>query len=185
MVEEVLEAESGEVKEVYMDEEKGDGDKKGEVKEEEEVYGEEMEKKYNAMMNRAKSMRRSDMHMDIDENLSSPSNSDEDMDLEKTQRDIQSEIEESDQSPTENDDIAAAAQLLSALNQELGYSGSGINAAGGGNENEGEDKEYAEHVQTIMENLGKLKEGRRSRREVRREMQGVVDAMDIEQEEDA
>ncbi|KAF7955630.1 hypothetical protein EAE96_004556 [Botrytis aclada] len=89
-------------------------------------------------------------------------NEDEDAQLTAAQETIQSELENSGDASDEDDDSAAAAQLLSALRQELGKDDrvsqeADIDESGEGKE-EGDDEEYKGHVQTIMENLGKLRD---------------------------
>ncbi|CAD6443823.1 3541f1cf-c08c-49b2-89d9-9a24c4047bc4 [Sclerotinia trifoliorum] len=157
------EDEEGEsVEEVRLECEEG-GDEAGEG----EIYDMDRETRYNVTKTRKKHQ-----HSKTNEDK----NSDEDAQLSAAQlAGCQFEIEESENSPDENDDMAAAAQLLSALRQELGdtdmiiQSGDVENENEGGGEDEDEDedgdkdkeyKEYKEHVQTILENLGKLRDER-------------------------
>ncbi|KAK6594901.1 hypothetical protein H4I96_10632 [Botrytis cinerea] len=105
-------------------------------------------------------------------------NEDEDARLLAAQEAIQSELENSEGAPDEDDDMAAAAQLLSALRQELGKGNmdskdADIDQSDEGKE-EGDDGESQEHVQAIMENLGKLRE---------RSEKVEVDSMLAEQED--
>ncbi|KAJ8069414.1 hypothetical protein OCU04_003067 [Sclerotinia nivalis] len=152
------------VQEVHLECEEG-GDEGGEG----EVYDMDRETQYNVMTTGKK-------HKYSSTNEDENSNED-------AQLAIQSEIEQSEDSPDENDDLAAAAQLLSALRQELGDTDmifqSGDVKNEDGDEDEDVDGEYKEHVQTIMENLGKLREERNM------QVKRSVDAMNIGQEEDA
>ncbi|KAF7872030.1 uncharacterized protein EAF02_009135 [Botrytis sinoallii] len=91
---------------------------------------------------------------------------------------IQSELENSEDTSDEDDDLAAAAQLLSALRQELGKGDivsqdADIDESEEGKE-EGDEKEYKGHVQTIMENLSRLRD---------RSERVEVDSMVAEQED--
>ncbi|KAF7900030.1 hypothetical protein EAF00_004366 [Botryotinia globosa] len=105
-------------------------------------------------------------------------NEDEEAHLLAAQEAIQSELENSEDASDEDDDLAAAAQLLSALRQELGKDDTvsrdaDIDEGEEGGE-EGDDKESKAHVQTIMENLGKLRD---------RSERVEVDSMITEQED--
>ncbi|KAF7913561.1 hypothetical protein EAE99_010587 [Botrytis elliptica] len=91
---------------------------------------------------------------------------------------IQSELENSEDTSDEDDDLAAAAQLLSALRQELGK-GDTVSQDADFDESEegkeeGDEKEYEGHVQTIMENLSRLRD---------RSERVEVDSMVAEQED--
>ncbi|TGO57992.1 hypothetical protein BOTNAR_0190g00140 [Botryotinia narcissicola] len=103
---------------------------------------------------------------------------DGDAQLLAAQEAIQSELENSEDASDEDDDLAAATQLLSALRQELGKDdtvsqGADIDGSEEGGE-EGDDKESKAHVQTIMESLGKLRD---------RSERVEVDSMVLEQED--
>ncbi|TGO35240.1 hypothetical protein BHYA_0165g00120 [Botrytis hyacinthi] len=102
---------------------------------------------------------------------------DEDAQLLAAQEAIQSELENSEDASDEDDDLAAA-QLLSALRQELGKDDMVSQDAEIEESNEskekGGDKESKAHVQTIMENLGKLRD---------RSERVEVDSMVVEQED--
>ncbi|KAM0136772.1 hypothetical protein ACHAO1_004331 [Botrytis cinerea] len=126
-----------------------------------------MEEEWEVLMNRQKNK-----HEYQEEN------EDEDARLLAAQEAIQSELENSEGAPDEDDDMAAAAQLLSALRQELGNGNmdskdADIDQSDEGKE-EGDDGESQEHVQAIMENLGKLRE---------RSEKVEVDSMLAEQED--
>lgn len=89
-------------------------------------------------------------------------NEDEEAQFLAAQEAIQSELENSEDASDEDDDLAATAQLLSALRQELGkgdmaLQDADIDESEEGKE-EGDDQESKGHVQTIMENLGKLRD---------------------------
>ncbi|TEY54936.1 hypothetical protein BOTCAL_0235g00080 [Botryotinia calthae] len=127
----------------------------------------DMEEEWEVLMNRQKNR---DGYQEETE--------DEDAQLLAAQEAIQSELEHSEGAPDEDDDMAAAAQLLSALRQELGKGnmvskGADIDESDEGKE-ERDDEESKEHVQTIMENLGKLR---------KRSGRVEVDHMLVEQED--
>ncbi|ESZ90770.1 hypothetical protein SBOR_8841 [Sclerotinia borealis F-4128] len=130
-----------------------------------------------------------DMEMELERDLrvlvgkyeAEADNETEDSQLETAQLDIQNEIDQADDDTGENDDIAAAAQLLAALgqveNSEMITEGEG-EGEDVEDKDEDEDREFSEHVQTIMKNLRKL------RRE-RRDMHVKIGATDIERQEEA
>ncbi|APA11317.1 hypothetical protein sscle_07g060870 [Sclerotinia sclerotiorum 1980 UF-70] len=139
------------VEEIRLEcEDGGDGNGEG------EIYDKDGETQYKVTKTRKKHKY---------SRTNSDENSNEDAQLSAAQLAIQSEIEQSEDSPDENDDLAATAQLLSALHQELGDTDMSIQNGDVGNADEdGEEdkeyKEYKEHIQTIMENLGKLRDER-------------------------
>ncbi|KAF7909389.1 uncharacterized protein EAF01_003107 [Botrytis porri] len=87
---------------------------------------------------------------------------DDEAQLLAAQGSIQSELENPEDDPDENDDLAAAAQLLSALKQELGKDDMvsqdvDIDESEEGKE-DGDNNEHQGHVETILESLGKLRD---------------------------
>ncbi|KAF5877215.1 uncharacterized protein Bfra_001580 [Botrytis fragariae] len=127
----------------------------------------DMEEEWEVLMNRQKSK---DGYQE--------ENEDEDAQLLAAQEAIQSELETPEDDPDTDDDLAAAAQLLSALRQELGKvdvvsQDADIDESDEGQE-ERDDRESKGHVQTILESLGKLRD---------RSERVEVDSKDVEQED--
>ncbi|TGO49881.1 hypothetical protein BCON_0197g00130 [Botryotinia convoluta] len=147
--------------------ERAGGEGEGKVYDGGKDRGRDMEEEWEVLMNRQKNK---DGYQE--------ENEDEDAQLLAAQEATQSELENTEDNPDEDDDLAAAAQLLSALRQELGKGDmnsqdAAIDESDEGKE-EGDDKESKGHVQTIMENLGRLRD---------RSERVEVDSMVLEQED--
>ncbi|TGO26382.1 hypothetical protein BPAE_0061g00540 [Botrytis paeoniae] len=149
------------------EDERAGGEGEGEVYDGSKGCDRDMEEEWKVLMNRQKTK---DGYQE--------ENEDEEAQLLAAQEAVQSELETSEDDPDEDDDLAATAQLLSALRQEL-RKGDMVSREADIDESEeskkeSDDKEYKGHVQTIMESLGKLRD---------RSERVEVDSMVLEQED--